>query len=217
MKKIMIIPTILILFFSGICYAQGISFAVKGSTLGAGLEMNSPVSETIGLRIGLNYFPYSYSGTEDDIDYNFDLTLMSASLILDWHPFKGSFRLSGGALYNGNKIDADARSSATYEIGDTTYPGDAVGILTGNINFNDVAPYVGFGWDTSFGKKGLGFIFDIGVLYQGSPSVSLSANGPISNDPTFKENLSKEEDNLEDELKDYQFYPVVAIGIGYRF
>ncbi|KPK01080.1 MAG: hypothetical protein AMK71_06950, partial [Nitrospira bacterium SG8_35_4] len=140
------------------------------------------------------------------------------SALLDWHPFKGSFRVSGGVLYNGNEIDADARSSATYEIGNTTYSASQVGKLTGEIDFNTIAPYAGIGWDTSFGKnKRFGLLADLGVMYQGSPEVDFTAHGPIATNQAFRNNLASEEKNIENEIDEYEYYPVISIGFAYRF
>ncbi len=217
MKRLCIV-SLIILLIPVLSYAQSSSIALKVSTLGAGLEIERSFSDLIGGRIIANYFTYDYSGTEEDIEYDFDLTLQSIGLLLDWHPFKGSFRISGGVIYNGNGLDAKARSSATYEIGDHTYTADEIGKLTGEIDFDDFAPYAGIGWDTSSGKKqGLGFVFEIGVVFQGTPDVDLSASGPIASDATFQRDLAKEEDDLQDALNEFKFYPVLAIGISYRF
>jgi len=217
-RKTIIAITVLLSVLTPTVYAQNFSIVVKGSTLGAGVEAETAFSRAIGGRVGVNYFTYGYSGTEDDIDYDFDLGLMSVTALLDWHPFKGSFRISGGVIYNGNNLDAKAKTSATYDIGDTTYTGAELGTLKGKIDFNTIAPYLGIGWDTSFGKKNaFGFIFEAGAIYQGSPQVDLSADGPIASDPTFQEDLSKEEDNLQDDLEKFTVYPVVAIGVSYRF
>ena len=217
-KKIIIAIALFLFGFSTTGYAQNISLGVKASTLGLGLEAERPFSDLLSGRIGVNYFTYDYSGTEDDIDYDFDLNLMSFSALLDWHPFKGSFRISVGAMYNGNDLDAQAKASDTFDIGDATYTGAELGTLKGKIDYDDIAPYLGLGWDTSFGKnKAFGFLFELGVVYQGSPKVELSADGPIANDPIFQNELAKEESNLQSDLDNYKLYPVIAIGLSYRF
>ena len=74
------------------------------------------------------------------------------------------------------------------------------------------------GWNTAFGKNGnWGFTCDLGVIFQGSPSADFSTNGTLANDANFLANLAEEEKNLEDELENFQYYPVIAIGISYRF
>ena len=217
-NKIIAAAAIFLLVFASTSYTQSSSIGLKVSTLGAGLEAERSFTNSTGIRIGINYFPYDRTDTLDDIEYNVDLKLMSLSALLDWHPFEGSFRISGGVLYNGNEIEVDSKATASYQIGDTTYNAGEVGTLKGKIDFNDIAPYLGLGWDTSFGKdKGFGFLFELGAIYQGSPDVDLSADGLLANDQTFQNNLAKEEENMQSDVDDYKFYPVVSLGLNYRF
>ena len=221
MRKITIQIITIFIFLSGFAatgFGQDTFIGVKGGLLGAGIELERTFTDTISARIGVNYFPYDYTGTEDDIEYDFDLDLMSLGLFLDWHPFMGSFRFTGGVMYNGNSLDAEAEPSVTYEIGDQTYTVSEIGTLNGEIDFNDFAPYVGLGWNTAFGKdRNWGFIFELGVMFQGSPTADLSATGPIASDPAFQAELAKEENNLQDDLDNFEFYPNISIGFNYRF
>lgn len=194
------------------------SLGLKMSTLGAGLEAQRSLSESIGARVSVNYMIINYNVVIDNIEYDIDLHLQSAAAMVDWHPFKGTFRISGGVMYNDNYLDADARSATTYDIGDAKYTNLEVGSLTGKIDFNDITPYIGFGWDTSFGNNNrYGFIVDLGVVYQGTPKVEFSTNGTKENDPLFQENLQKEEDELQKQLDGYEYYPVIGFGLSYRF
>ncbi|MDH4027385.1 MAG: hypothetical protein OEU95_00960 [Nitrospirota bacterium] len=210
---------IFLLFISVNCYAQQNSIGLKLSTLGYGLEGERAFTDSISGRIGANYASYTYSGTEEDVKYDIDLSLQSISLLLDWHPFRNSFRLSGGAVFNGNSISMDAKPSDTYKLGDTEYTSADIGDVEGRIDFEDVSPYLGLGWDTSYGKeKRFGFLCELGVLFQGKPSVSLSADakgGTVQ--AQLDAELAKEEDDLQDALDNFQYYPVLALGLSYRF
>jgi len=216
LNKVFITFALLSVFLCSLVYAQDISMALKASTLGAGLEAQRTFSDSFGGRVGINYFTYDKSGTKDDIDYNIDLNLLSVSALLDWHPFKGSFRISGGALYNGNDIDLDAKSAATYQIGGTTYNAGSIGNLTGNVDFNDIAPYLGVGWDSTFGKsRKFGFLLELGAIYQGTPKVDLSTS--IAASQALQNDLQAEEDNLKKDLDEFEYYPVLAVGFNYRY
>jgi len=218
LNNVLITFALLFVFPFSLVYAQNISMALKAGTLGVGLEAEKTFSDSFGGRVGINYFTYDYDGTKDDIDYNLDLNLLSVSALLDWHPFQGSFRISGGALYNGNDIDMDAKTAATYQIGDTTYTSANIGNLTGNVDFNDIAPYLGIGWDTTFGKsKKFGFLFELGAIYQGTPKVDLSISGPLSGNQALQNDLQAEEDSLQEDLDNFEYYPVLAVGFNYRY
>jgi hypothetical protein len=217
-KKILILIPACLLAMVMTANAQETSIGLKAGLLGAGVELESSFTDFLSGRIGANYYTYSYDGTEDDINYNFDLNLKSASALLDIHPFKGAFRITGGILYNNNGLDASATSADTFNIGDEEYTGEQVGHLFGTVDFADIAPYFGIGVDTSFGQKNsFGFLFELGAVYQGSPHVSLTADGPISSNQAFQDNLAQEEKNLEDDLDNFKFYPVLSIGLCYRF
>jgi len=217
LNKVLITFALLLVFPFSLVYAQNISMALKASTLGVGLEAEKTFSDSFGGRIGINYFTYDDNWTKVDIDYNYDLNLLSVSALLDWHPFQGSFRISGGALYNGNDIDMDAKTATSYQIGGITYNANQIGNLTGTVDFNDVAPYLGVGWDTTFGKsKKFGFLLELGAIYQGTPEVDLSISGPIATQ-AFLNDLQAEEDSLQEDLDNFEYYPVLAVGFSYRY
>jgi hypothetical protein len=188
----------------------------KIGTLGIGIGGEYRLNESIGLGLGANYFKYDFDFTAEDIDYDGELNLASANLLAHYYPKKGRFRLTGGLAFNGNEIDAQSKGDTTYEIGDTTYTAAQIGTINGKIDFRTIAPYLGLGWGPSLEKR-WGFTFDVGVLFQGSPEVELAATGPISNDPAFLANLAEEEQAVQDELEKFQYYPVIALGVYYRF
>lgn len=196
-----------------------LGIALKAGTLGGGVEGTVGILDTLNARVGFNYFSMEHDMTESNVDYEFDLDLLTASLILDWHPFNNGFRVSAGVMYNGNELDATGQPTAgNYTINDTTYTAAQVGTLTGRIDFDDVAPYIGIGYGNALSKdRKWNFVLDIGVMYQGSVDVTLDANGTSSGNAAFRSNLENERRQLQDELDDYQWYPVIAIGISYKF
>jgi len=207
-----------LLVFAPISHAKEYSVNVKVGTLGVGVEGEYSINEYFGARLGANYFKYSYSGDTEDVNYDFDLALKTVSALVDYHPFEGSFRISTGLYYNGNKLDAVATAATSYDINGTTYTPTELGTLNGEVDFKKVAPYLGLGWDTSFGKEsGFGFYCDLGAVFQGSPDAKLTANGTKSNDPLFLKDLAAEEAELQDKVDKFKIYPVVALGVSYRF
>ncbi len=198
--------------------SDGLAATLKAGTLGVGLELSGGPGKYVNARAGVNYFDYDYSDEYESIDYSLQLELRSVAALLDWHPVGGSFRLTSGMLFNQNELAADAKPSDFYEIDGTRYPAALVGDLSGDIGFDDYAPYVGLGWATdNGGDGGFGMSVDLGVAYQGSPEVRLTASGPIAGDPVFQADLEAERQALADDLEDYKYYPVVALGFNYRF
>jgi hypothetical protein len=195
-----------------------IGVGVKVGTLGAGVELTKDFSSRFNGRVGFNTLKLDRSGTEDDINYDINLELSSVTLLLDWHPFNGGFRVTGGAAVNNNELALVGKSNTSYTIGDNTYTPAEVGTLTGDVTFDNLTPYLGIGWGNAVGEDDkITFALDIGVLFQGSTEAKLSADGSLASDPTFQADLAKEEQNLNQSLDDFELYPVISAGIAYHF
>lgn len=198
--------------------APNTDFAVDAGTLGLGLTATTPVAPGVDFRSGFHVFNHDYNTTSDGVAYNGKLKLASAMVVTDWHPFGGAFRLTGGLVFNNNKFDLTGQpAGGNFTINGVQYPATAAGSVTAKVTFDPVAPYLGFGWNQgSPDSEGLHFTSDIGVMYQGSPKVSLTASGAAS-DPALAADLATAQDALRKQLNNYKFYPVIQVGIAYRF
>jgi hypothetical protein len=195
------------------------ALTLKAGTLGYGLELNQGLSERFALRLGYNTYSSDYDMTEDQIDYRFDSDFKSVSALVDWHPFKGVFRVSAGYVANSSSFQGTGtpQSGATYDIGGTTYTATEVGTLGAAVDFTG-GPYVGIGWGSSPKGSGFALSFDIGVVAQDAPEMRLfSTGGTLSNDPTFQANLATEQGDAQDGLDEFELYPVISLGLGWRF
>lgn len=195
----------------------------KVSTLGAGLEYSTDINSSFGVRTGFNTYSLSKSLTESNVNYDATVDLRTYSLIFDYHPFENGFKLSAGAMYNGNKADVTANPSLnTITFNDVTYSSSDVGSVKGNVEFNKVAPYLGIGYNSAKTKKsGFSFSTEVGAMFQGKPKATLTAEYGAAVNPVLRDqinaDLKAEEAQLNSELSEFKIYPVVAIGIGYKF
>ena len=157
--------------------------------------------------------------------------------MMDWHPFDGGFRVTGGAFMNKSEIAAGAKGENVM-IGGRRYSGS----LNLDADFDRFAPYLGVGYTGGRDRGGFGFVFDAGVLFSGAPN--LSASGSASGEAgscTFevddegratlagdavcesanlgdlKSDLESEHSKLARDLDDFKLYPVVSLGVSYRF
>jgi hypothetical protein len=194
-----------------------IGVSPKVGTLGAGVVISKGYSEKFSINIDLNTFSYDTTENENNIDYDFEFDLQTIGLLGNYHPFGGSFRLTAGMYINNNEFNLTGKPNAggTFEIGNATYTAAQVGTLTGRVAFDSTAPYVGIGWGNR-PEKHFGFTLDIGALYQGSPELTLQATGALAN-PALAADVERERQELQNDLDDFKWYPVVSLGLYFRF
>lgn len=205
--------------------AEILALGVKAGTLGLGLEVVAQASDKVNLRLQHTRFSRqiteSSTGGSSDLEFDLDLDLGATSLLLDFHPLAGSFRLTAGYGNNANRFVGSAVPSGSYEIGDNVYSAADIGTVNGRIDFKSAAPYLGFGWGNAFnGDGGFAMNLDIGVFLQGAPQVHLSTTKQLS-DPAaqalLQQNINKETANFEEDSKDLKAWPVLALGVTYLF
>ncbi len=187
---------------------------VKGGTLGLGVDFTGCITDWFAVRGSVNAIDVTRSYTDTDVDYDADVKLGAYGVLLDVHPFKGNFRLTAGLASNRNEINLTAEPTADVTIGGTTYTPAQVGTLKGTVGFKDSAPYFGIGLgEAAKGPGRVKFVLDVGVLMQGSGKVTLaSSTGLVSSS-----DLRQEESDIEDDISDFKFWPVLDLGISFRF
>ncbi|MEM7613175.1 MAG: hypothetical protein AAF270_15935 [Pseudomonadota bacterium] len=198
-------------------YAEDLTVAAKVGTLGLGIEGSYAFSDRWGIRAGINHLNYSFEDDLDGVEYDGDLELGSITLLGDFRPWSGGFRISGGVVLNDNRITGVADPDATYLIDDTVYTINEVGTLSADTDFDSVSPYLGLGYDWAITDR-VDLIFDLGALFQGDPDVAISSvGGTLSGDPDLRADLDAEEAFYREDLEEYDPYLVASIGLQFRF
>ena len=184
--------------------AKNFKSGISLSTLGPGVELSSRINDSFGIRGSLSY--------------DADLEMLNAGFLADWYPSKTGFRVTGGVFIGKNQVDLDANNISSITVGDDTYTTTEVNSLNGKVEVNDIAPYVGVGWDSRFSKNSRWNVgLDLGVKFHGSPEVSLSGVGSLVNTPEFQEDLQNEITQFENDIDSLQYYPVVGLNVSYIF
>ncbi|NNF67631.1 MAG: hypothetical protein HKM98_08990 [Gammaproteobacteria bacterium] len=189
---------------------------VKAGTLGLGLEASWRPVPYLDLRAGVNGYSFDKDGNEAGIDYLGDADLMTVFATANFRVPLSPFRVTAGLFNNGNELTLTSRDSSTYQVGSQTYTSDEVGTLRAGATFEDWAPYAGLGFDFRV-LDTVGLHIDAGVLGQGSPNVTLTADGSAAGDPQFQQELEAERMELQRSVDDYEYYPVVSIGFSFNF
>jgi hypothetical protein len=199
-----------------------VSAGFRVSTLGPGLDFTtSVVPDTLSFRINGNYFDYTHSSTLSNVGYHEDLRLETAGLLLNWYPWQNGFFFTGGGYENTSKIDVKARSTnGNYNFNGTTYSTVQAGTIAGKAKLGrEIAPYVGLGFGNPVGSSASWtFYGELGALFTGAPKLTLaSTGGTLSNDPTFRNNIEQERQKDQNSVSWANVYPVVALGLAYKF
>lgn len=195
---------------------RNFGLGVKAGTLGLGVEGTWRPIPYLDFRVGANGYDYDDDGSQAGINYDATLELDTVYATANLRFPLSPFRVTAGLVSNGNELTMASTDAATVDLGGTVYTAADVGNLTSTTSFKSTSPYVGVGYDFSMlGKVGLNF--DLGVLWQGDPSVTLQADGLLANDPGFQAALEAERVELVDEMKDFRAWPVVSLGFVVNF
>jgi len=197
------------------------SLGIRGGTLGGGVELSYALSQRAALRLNADGYNRTQSKTHDNIDYDMKLKLQTGSLLGDWFPFANNFRLSAGAILNGNKFTLKGvPTGGSFTINGTTYPTSQVGSLDAAVDFNKASPYFGIGYGRPI-NSGLSLIFDLGVMFQGSPKSKIDVTcGPLATPAQCAQAQSDaqaEQSRLDESLHSFKYYPVISLGLAYTF
>ena len=171
-------------------------------TPGAGLQAQFAVNDYLVLRGGYDALQWDRDDTYDGIDYEADIDFKSPGAFVDLHPFKNPFFVSAGAYFGTRKVDLNATPTEPVNIGGLVFTPEQVGTLTGRIDLESTAPFVGLGFDNTFthdGRWGLRLL--AGAAFGDAPQVDLNASGgTLSDQPAFQDRLAEEEREIQAEI-----------------
>jgi hypothetical protein len=194
-----VIVAVIISLACGLAQAAGIG--LRAGTTGLGADFGWGIAPTLGGRIGVSGGSFSTDVDTSEVNYDADVKLANVNGFLDWSPL-GPFRISAGLIANNNKVDITGTARDPALAGNT---------VTGRIEpEHSVAPYLGIGYGNVW-TAGINFYFDLGVMFQGTPKVSLNCS------PGLAARCAAEEERVREEVKRYKYYPVLNLGITIGF
>lgn len=196
------------------------SIAVRVSTTGFGGEVAKQLTGHLAARIGGSGYSLNTNKSQSDISYDASLKLHSFSALINLSPStRGSFHLATGFVTNPMTIAATGvpAPGGTFKINGTTYTTSQVGTLTLEGKFPGMRPYLGFGFGTPANTgAGLAPLLDFGA-FLGKPTITLTATGAASN-PQLAADLMAQETTTQHSVRKYlKVYPILSLGLGYRF
>ena len=201
------------IFLAAPAAAADFGVGVKVSTYGWGAEFGVGFTDWFTLRATATTGSVSGNYEEDDLDYDAELDVGGYGLLADFFPMRGTFRLTAGLLANRNEVDLKAVPTVPIDIGGNTYPPALVGTLSGLVEFDGTVPYFGVGWGNVASGRRFGFLVDIGFIHQGSGQVGLSSSTGL----IPQSDLDAEAAIIEDDISDFDFWPILSFGLAIRF
>ncbi len=232
MKKLLGL-IICLMFFASPAGALDIGIGAKVGTAGPGIDLSVGLTRTIAVRLSLTDFDIDDEeetvtvgdgGAEGDIDAELGLDFGSNALLLDWYVFNGSFHLTAGMMrHNGGMDFSGTLLSDIVVDGQALAANDIVGEIGGEIDLADsYQPYLGIGWGRKAGDGiGLSITVDVGVVLL-DPSADFTATVNPGGDNTLSQaeldqRLRDLEDDAETDLDSFEAWPIVSLGLNFRF
>ena len=148
----------------------------------------------LNVRALYGFVPVQPEFTIEDIDFAVDIPSFTV-VVFDLYPV-GPLHLSAGALIasNGGALEVEGTFTSA-EFGGTVYTSSGGDTVTGTFSVKRIQPYLGIGFGNPIGSM-LSLNLDVGVGFGKTPTVELTATGPLADDPllgpTFLANLEQE-------------------------
>jgi hypothetical protein len=188
-----------------------VSFGVHISTLGDGITLERPLLFNLSARVMTGWLSQTHQRSYDGSPWTSTFHENNALVAMDWRPYGGRWRLSGGLLFGGDHVDKVAQSlNGNYLLNGNAYPVNNAGIVSAHVSFARPAIYAGFGGGTGI-LKGLTIAFDAGLVIRNG-SVATNATGPLQGSPQFESDLAATAAQFRTRL----IQPVIGIGLVYR-
>jgi len=212
---------------------HSLAVGFTAGTLGAGIEVATPMAYRLNLRSSVNFFAFNDPFSIDGVNYNARLHLKSGAASVDWFPRGGGFHISPGVLFVKNTLSAPASvdPGKTFVLGTQTFLNsvdDPVNGYSSVIYSRKYAPMllVGFGNIIPRSNRHLSLPIEFGAAYTGPPQINVTLGGTacttngcvdfVTNADAQKY-LKQEINILNEDLKRYPVFPIVSVGLGYHF
>lgn len=213
-------------------------------TDGIGFDVAAPINDYFGVRMGLSFLPKITYGFDMDIDSSSSsfsskkvkgegkLNMVDFKLLFDAYPFKNSsFHVTVGAFIGSSKVvsiyntepflNPSEWGTAGIKIGDYRISSDENGNVSADIKVNSFKPYLGVGFGRAVPKGRIGFSFDLGVQFWGTPGVYALARddfGNLSYQKLKKGDIKNDDtDKFFDIMSKIVVYPVLSFRLSGRF
>jgi hypothetical protein len=214
--------TSVILLCPAILHADS-ALSYRIGTFGFGIDFDHRISTNLAVRTGYNLYAHGQQADSSGVHYDAALRINAASLIVDWHRSQSPWRLSMGISQSGPYAEANGSATGTVTLNGQTYNASDLGSLRVTIKPRQaLAPYIGFGRGRAVGSEDrFGLLFDLGVLYTGSPrgQVDADCGATLASDQCTQllADIQAEVAEEEHQWRHRQWWPVLSVGFAMRW
>jgi len=198
-----------------------VGLGIASGTLGTGPQLEVRLSDSIKVRADAALLRTDFleiDAESDDVFLDGAVRARSTGAMIDFYPTRSGLRLSGGLRYSAVRAKLKATPTTNVTIGTRTVTPIQIGTLSTDYRLRDWAPAATIGYAGDLGGR-LVASFEAGLLFHGAPHIRRlrSIGGTLSSDPGFAVDLDRERMLIENDVRDYKFYPIVQAGLSYRF
>jgi hypothetical protein len=230
MKNKLLVLSFLVSFFY-LPNLMALELGVGARSMGQVVEVGKKLGDSFNVRIAIGSDYESgeieYNST-DEIEVESILSgdvgqwsASHSSLLMDYHPWQGNFRLTLGLT--DNSLTWSAKNNGAVSIGGNPIDQGVVDSVEAEVQFTDgMSLYIGLGWASGFDKvKGFSFNGDIGVFATSNFVVLFDAN--CIDGQVISAGCEAAKQDAKDELAELQadekisLLPLVGLGVSYKF
>ncbi len=197
--------------------------AVTGGFGGIGADFGIGINDWIGARATLAGFSINHNGDYGtSVSWDAKLKLFQAGALLDVYPFAGGFRLSAGIINDGNKFTLNGQpNGGNFTFNGNSYASSEITGANASVGWSKSVPYLGLGWGNLGGSRGLHFTSDIGILFTGSPSATITVgcapSVPAATCTQLQSDVQAEQAKMQNDVHKLTVWPVARFGVGFAF
>ena len=168
-------------------FFQNWGIALKVNTFGVGADLLTSLHPNIKMRLGVNYLGFLKPTVNIDFDAdNLDGTdqvpvhvdkmsfdFLNGNLFIDLFPLKSlGLHLTAGLYAGKMEIPVYGSAPEPFDVGGYIIRPETDGNVNATLKFgNKYKPYVGLGLGRTIPKSSVGFHFELGAVFQGTPTI----------------------------------------------
>jgi hypothetical protein len=194
-----------------------LAFDIHGGTTGGGAEIEYVFNGYLAARVSGDWIGISHDFTTSDADFTGRANWGTVGAFIDLHPFDNGWFLSGGVYQGARNASVSGVTTKDVTVDGVTLTPSDIGTVMGEARLDNTSPFVGLGWDQAqHERSGFTFRFLAGAAFGGA-KLTLWDDGPNADTEPVQEWIAQEQAEAQSKADPWKAYPVIQLGVGYRF